>query len=123
VTNREAVIEILAQHFLGATADEWVRHIHPQGVPIGVINSIAQALDEPQVKARNMLVNIPHPLKANFLTVGSPIKLSGTPVEYLRPAPMLGEHTDEVLKRQLGLDDERLAELKARGVIEQLGER
>jgi crotonobetainyl-CoA:carnitine CoA-transferase CaiB-like acyl-CoA transferase len=123
VTNREAVIEILAQHFLAATADEWVRRIHPQGVPIGVINSIAQALDEPQVKARNMLVNIPHPLKADFVTVGSPIKLSGTPVEYLRPAPMLGEHTDEVLKRQLGLDDERLAELKAHGVIEQLGER
>jgi crotonobetainyl-CoA:carnitine CoA-transferase CaiB-like acyl-CoA transferase len=123
VTNREAIIEILAQHFLAATADEWVRRIHPQGVPIGVINSIAQALDEPQVKARNMLVNIPHPLKADFVTVGSPIKLSGTPVEYLRPAPMLGEHTDEVLKRQLGLDDERLAELKSRGVIEQLGER
>ncbi|EJM34182.1 putative acyl-CoA transferase/carnitine dehydratase [Pseudomonas sp. GM33] len=123
VTNREALIEMLAQHFLAATADEWVRRIHPQGVPIGVINSIAQALDEPQVKARNMLVNIPHPLKADFVTVGSPIKLSGTPVEYLRPAPMLGEHTDEVLKRQLGLDDERLIELKARGVIEQLGER
>jgi crotonobetainyl-CoA:carnitine CoA-transferase CaiB-like acyl-CoA transferase len=114
---------MLKQHFLGATADEWVRRIHPQGVPIGVINSIAQALDEPQVKSRNMLVNIPHPLKADFVTVGSPIKMSGTPVEYLRPAPMLGEHTDEVLKRQLGLDDERLAELKARGVIEQRGER
>jgi crotonobetainyl-CoA:carnitine CoA-transferase CaiB-like acyl-CoA transferase len=123
VTNRETLIEMLKQHFLGATADEWVRRIHPQGVPIGVINSIAQALDEPQVKARNMLVNIPHPLKADFVTVGSPIKMSGTPVEYLRPAPMLGEHTDEVLKRQLGLDDERLAELKARGVIEQRGER
>jgi crotonobetainyl-CoA:carnitine CoA-transferase CaiB-like acyl-CoA transferase len=123
VTNRETLIEMLKQHFLGATADEWVRRIHPQGVPIGVINSIAQALDEPQVKSRNMLVNIPHPLKADFVTVGSPIKMSGTPVEYLRPAPMLGEHTDEVLKRQLGLDDERLAELKARGVIEQRGER
>jgi crotonobetainyl-CoA:carnitine CoA-transferase CaiB-like acyl-CoA transferase len=123
VTNRETLIEMLKQHFLGATADEWVRRIHPQGVPIGVINSIAQALAEPQVKARNMLVNIPHPLKADFVTVGSPIKMSGTPVEYLRPAPMLGEHTDEVLKRQLGLDDERLAELKARGVIEQRGER
>ncbi|VVQ25540.1 CaiB/BaiF CoA transferase family protein [Pseudomonas fluorescens] len=123
VTHREAIIEILTRHFLSATADEWVRRIHPQGVPIGVINSIAQALDEPQVKARNMVVNIPHPLKADFVTVGSPIKMSGTPVEYLRPAPMLGEHTDEVLKRQLRLDDERLAELKARGVIEQLGER
>ncbi|GLK90412.1 CaiB/BaiF CoA transferase family protein [Pseudomonas turukhanskensis] len=123
VSNREAIVAILAKHFLGASADEWVGRIHPQGVPVGAINSIAQALDEPQVLARNMLVNIPHPLKADFVTVGSPIKLSGTPVEYLRPAPMLGEHTDEVLKRELGLDDERLAQLKAQGVIEQLGKR
>lgn len=122
VTNREKIIAILAQHFLCGTADEWVARIHPQGVPVGAINSIAQALDEPQVKARNMLVNIPHPLKPDFVTVGSPIKLSGTPVEYLRPAPMLGEHTDEVLKRQLGLDDAQLAGLKSRGVIEQLRE-
>jgi crotonobetainyl-CoA:carnitine CoA-transferase CaiB-like acyl-CoA transferase len=123
VANRETIIEILSAHFLQGRAEEWIGRVHPQGVPIGAINSIAQALDEPQVKARNMLVTIPHPLKPGFVTVGSPIKLSGTPVEYLRPAPMLGEHTDEVLKRRLGLDDERLAQLKASGVIEQLGER
>ncbi|MFL1417422.1 CaiB/BaiF CoA transferase family protein [Pseudomonas fildesensis] len=123
VANREAIIEILSGHFLEGRAQEWIDRVHPRGVPIGAINSIAQALDEPQVKARNMLVTIPHPLKADFVTVGSPIKMSGTPVEYLRPAPMLGEHTDQVLKRQLGLDDERLAQLKASGVIEQLGER
>ncbi|EKG39962.1 L-carnitine dehydratase/bile acid-inducible protein F [Pseudomonas syringae pv. avellanae str. ISPaVe013] len=123
VANREAIIEILSGHFIEGRAQEWIDRVHPRGVPIGAINSIAQALDEPQVKARNMLVKIPHPLKADFVTVGSPIKMSGTPVEYLRPAPMLGEHTDEVLKRQLGLDDERLAQLKSSGVIEQLGER
>ncbi|WP_297833886.1 CaiB/BaiF CoA-transferase family protein [Pseudomonas sp.] len=123
VTNRVEIISILSQHFLSRGADEWVKRIHLQGVPIGAINSIAQALDEPQVKARNMLVNIPHPLNPDFVTVGSPIKLSGTPVEYLRGAPMLGEHTDEVLRRQLGLDDRRLAELKSQGVIEQLGDR
>lgn len=123
VTNREAIVEILSRHFLSGTADEWVGKIHPRGVPVGAINDIARALDEPQVKAREMLVTIPHPLKADFVTVGSPIKLSATPVEYLRPAPMLGEHTDSVLKRQLGLDDARLAELKAQGVIEQLGDR
>lgn len=123
VAHREAIIEILSQHFLEGRAQEWIDRVHPRGVPIGAINSIAQALDEPQVKARNMLVTIPHPLKPDFVTVGSPIKMSGTPVEYLRAAPMLGEHTDEVLKRQLGLDDERLAQLKASGVIEQLGER
>lgn len=123
VANREAIVEILSQHFIEGRAQEWIDRVHPRGVPIGAINSIAQALDEPQVKARNMLVTIPHPLKGDFVTVGSPIKMSGTPVEYLRPAPMLGEHTDEVLKRQLGLDDEHLAQLKASGVIEQLGER
>jgi crotonobetainyl-CoA:carnitine CoA-transferase CaiB-like acyl-CoA transferase len=123
VANREVIIEILSRHFIEGRAEDWIARVHPRGVPIGAINSIAQALDEPQVKARNMLVAIPHPLKPDFVTVGSPIKMSGTPVEYLRPAPMLGEHTDEVLKRQLGLDDERLAQLKASGVIEQLGER
>ncbi|EPJ84653.1 CAIB/BAIF family protein [Pseudomonas sp. CFII64] len=123
VTNRIEVIKTLSEHFLTACADEWVQRIHPQGVPVGAINSIAQALDEPQVKARDMLVNIPHSLNPDFMTVGSPIKLSGTPVDYPRGAPMLGEHTDEVLKRQLGLGDERLAELKAKGVIEQLGDR
>ncbi|MEJ5903315.1 CaiB/BaiF CoA-transferase family protein [Pseudomonas kermanshahensis] len=123
VANREVIIGILSRHFLEGRAEDWISRVHPRSVPIGAINSIAQALDEPQVKARNMLVTIPHPLKPDFVTVGSPIKLSGTPVKYLRPAPMLGEHTDEVLKRQLGLDDERLAQLKALGVIEQLGER
>lgn len=123
VANREVIIGILSRHFLEGRAEDWISRVHPRGVPIGAINSIAQALDEPQIKARNMLVTIPHPLKPDFVTVGSPIKLSGTPVEYLRPAPMLGEHTDEVLKRQLGLDDERLAQLKALGVIEQLVER
>jgi crotonobetainyl-CoA:carnitine CoA-transferase CaiB-like acyl-CoA transferase len=122
VANREIVIEILSRHFLTDRAQEWISRIHPRGVPIGAINSIAQALDEPQVKARNMLVTIPHPLKPDFVTVASPIKMSGTPVEYLRPAPMLGEHTDEVLKRRLGLNDGQLAQLKASGVIEQLGQ-
>lgn len=123
VANREVIIDILSRHFLADRAQEWIRLIHPQGVPVGAINSIAQALDEPQVKARNMLVNIPHPLKPDFVTVASPIKLSRTPVQYPRPAPMLGEHTDEVLKCRLNLDDEQLARLKAIGVIEQLGER
>jgi crotonobetainyl-CoA:carnitine CoA-transferase CaiB-like acyl-CoA transferase len=123
VANRETVNDILSRHFLGGRAQEWISRIHPRGVPIGAINSIAQALDEPQVQARGMLVTIPHPLKDDFVTVGSPIKMSGTPVEYLRPAPMLGEHTDAVLKAQLGLSDERLSQLKANGVIEQLNHR
>jgi crotonobetainyl-CoA:carnitine CoA-transferase CaiB-like acyl-CoA transferase len=67
-----------------------------------------------------MLVTIPHALNPDFKMVGSPVKLSDTPVEYKRPAPMLGEHTDEVLGARLGLSAEALELLKDKGVIEQL---
>ncbi|WP_447750188.1 CaiB/BaiF CoA transferase family protein [Pseudomonas nicosulfuronedens] len=121
VRNRDVIVGKLAEHFQGDTADNWVKRIHAIKVPVGVINDIGRALDEPQVVARDMLVEIPHAQNPAFRMVGSPLKLSDTPVEYQRPAPMLGEHTDEVLKRRLGLDDARLAALKAEGVIEQLG--
>ncbi|OBY60521.1 CaiB/BaiF CoA-transferase family protein [Pseudomonas sp. AU12215] len=122
VRNRDIIVGKLAEHFQGDTADNWVKRIHAMKVPVGVINDIGRALDEPQVVARDMLVEIPHAQNPAFRMVGSPLKLSETPVEYQRPAPMLGEHTDEVLKRRLGVDDARLAQLKAEGVIEQLGE-
>ena len=122
VRNREVIVGKLAEHFLSDTANNWVTRIHAVKVPVGVINDIGRALEEPQVLARDMLVHIPHALNSGFRMVGSPVKLSDTPVEYQRPAPRLGEHTDDVLKRRLALDDGRLAELQAQGVIEQLGD-
>jgi len=119
VIHRTEIIDILSTHFLTDSADAWIGRIHPRGVPVGAINDIARALEEPQVKARNMLVNIPHALNKDFITVGSPIKLSGTPVEYPRAAPMLGEHTDALLTRLAGLDQTALEDLKSRGIIEQ----
>lgn len=119
VSHRKELVAILAEHFLTATADEWVTAIHAVKVPVGAINNIAQALEEPQIQARCMLVNMPHPLNPQFSMVGSPIKLSASPVEYQRPAPMLGQDTDAVLRERLGLSDEQLAGLKALGIIEQ----
>ncbi|SDS13843.1 Crotonobetainyl-CoA:carnitine CoA-transferase CaiB [Halopseudomonas litoralis] len=119
VQHREELIEILAAHFLGATADEWVSKVHPVNVPVGAINNIAQALEEPQIQARDMLVNIPHPLNPEFTMVGSPIKLSETPVEYQRPAPVLGQDTEAVLRERLGLSSEQMAGLKELGIIGQ----
>lgn len=119
VSHREELVAILAERFLTATADEWVTAIHAVKVPVGAINNIAQALEEPQIQARGMLVNMPHPLNPQFSMVGSPIKLSASPVEYQRPAPMLGQDTDAVLRERLGLSDEQLAGLKALGIIEQ----
>jgi crotonobetainyl-CoA:carnitine CoA-transferase CaiB-like acyl-CoA transferase len=120
VAHRAEIVELLSAHFLGRTADEWVASIHASKVPVGAINNIAQSLEEPQVIARGLMVKIPHPRNPEFAMVGSPIKMSGTPVEYVRPAPMLGQHTDEVLGERLGLSAEQLGQLKAGGVIEQL---
>lgn len=120
VAHRAEIVELLSAHFLGRTADEWVASIHASKVPVGAINNIAQSLEEPQVIARGLMVKIPHPRNPQFEMVGSPIKMSGTPVEYVRPAPMLGQHTDEVLGERLGLSAEQLGQLKAGRVIEQL---
>ncbi|MGE6323160.1 CaiB/BaiF CoA transferase family protein [Pseudomonas oryzihabitans] len=119
VRNRDAIVGLLSEHFLKGSAEHWVERIHAVKVPVGVINDIGRALAEPQVLARDMLVEIPHALNPAFTMVGSPVKLSDTPVEYQRPAPRLGEHTDEILSR-MGVSAERLAALKADGIIEQL---
>lgn len=117
VAHRAEIVELLSAHFLGRTADEWVASIHASKVPVGAINNIAQSLEEPQVIARGLMVKIPHPRNPQFEMIGSPIKMSGTPVEYVRPAPMLGQHTDEVLGERLGLSAEQLGQLKAGGWI------
>jgi len=117
VRNREAITQILADHFKHNTAAEWVEKISNVKVPVGLINNIADALAEPQVEARGMVVNIPHAMNPDFKMVGSPIHLSDTPVEYKRPAPLLGQDTDSVLTEYLQLSSEQLSQLKSEGVI------
>ncbi len=97
VKHRDELIDLLSQHFLANDAQHWVEAIYAVKVPVGVINSIEEALNEPQIAHRNMVVNIPHPLNDDFKMLGSPIKLSDTPIEYKSAPPQLGEHTLNVL--------------------------
>lgn len=97
VNHREELTGLLSQHFLANDAQHWVEAIYAVKVPVGVINSIEEALNEPQIAHRNMVVNIPHPLNDDFKMLGSPIKLSDTPIEYKSAPPRLGEHTLKVL--------------------------
>jgi crotonobetainyl-CoA:carnitine CoA-transferase CaiB-like acyl-CoA transferase len=115
VKHRDEVIEILSTHFLSKTADEWVSAIYAAKVPVGVINNLEQAFNEPQVIAREMLVEMQHPQREKLTVVGSPIKLSRTPVEYRNAPPLLGEHTQTILGRIIS--PAKLDELKAKGVI------
>ncbi|MEK5764949.1 CoA transferase, partial [Acinetobacter junii] len=76
IKHRDEIIGILQTHFLTKTADEWVDAIYAAKVPVGVINNLEQAFQEPQVIAREMLVEMNHPQRKKLKVIGSPIKLS-----------------------------------------------
>lgn len=116
VKNRAELIALLEEYFLSNTAKHWVDAIHALKVPVGVINSIADALDEPQIRHRKMVVNIPHAFNPNFKVIASPIKMSGTPIQYHRAPPRLREHTQHVL--QEFYSKEYLNNLCEQGIIE-----
>jgi crotonobetainyl-CoA:carnitine CoA-transferase CaiB-like acyl-CoA transferase len=87
------------------------------GVPNGPINNVAQVFEEPQVRARGIRVELDHPVAGKLPTVASPMRFSATPLEYRTAPPLLGEHTDEVLRTTLGKDAAEIARLRAEGVV------
>lgn len=116
IKHREEITQLLSTHFATQTADEWVAKIHAAKVPVGVINNLEQAFQEPQVVERKMLIDMPHPQREHLKVIGSPIKMSRTPIEYKHAPPTLGQHTDEILSRILS--KQTLDELKSKGIVE-----
>lgn len=112
---RVEITDLLSNHFAQKTADEWVEVIHAAKVPVGLINNLEQALKEPQVVERQMLIDMHHPQRTNLKVIGSPIKMSRTPVEYKYAPPQLGQHTDEILSRVVSQD--RLKALRSKGIV------
>ncbi|MHA6162717.1 CaiB/BaiF CoA transferase family protein [Pseudomonas sichuanensis] len=117
VANRAELIPLIRQATVFKTTAEWVSELEKAGVPCGPINDLAQMFQDPQVLARGLAVNIPHPLAGNVPQVASPIRLSETPVEYRQAPPLLGEHTEAVLRDVLGLDAMAVHELRTAGVL------
>lgn len=97
VKHRDVLVALLSNCFVTQNAQHWIELIHAAKVPVGMVNSIEEALAEEQVLSRKMLVSIPHPLKKSFKMIASPIKMSDTPVEYRHAPPQLGEHTQQIL--------------------------
>jgi crotonobetainyl-CoA:carnitine CoA-transferase CaiB-like acyl-CoA transferase len=96
----------------------WIEGLSKRAVPCGPVNTIDRVFANPQVEARNMVVEIPHTATGKpERYIASPIKMSATPVEYRRAAPMVGEHTQEVLGELLGMDQAAVAGLRAKGVV------
>ena len=103
--------------FLTRTYEEWEDLLLAQGIPMGAINTIDQVVHHPQVQARGMIVETEHPVAGTVRVVGVPVKLSETPGSVRAPAPLLGQHTDEVLHEYLGMTDTDISALRQAGVI------
>jgi crotonobetainyl-CoA:carnitine CoA-transferase CaiB-like acyl-CoA transferase len=116
VINREAVIDRIAAIMRKRTTEEWLRMLGEAGIPAGPINTVAQALTDPHVLAREMVVTLDHPTVGQVRATGIPAKLSATPGETQSAPPLLGEHTDEVLG-SLGYSARDIARLRDEGVI------
>lgn len=117
VAHRAELIPLIRQVTVFKTTAEWVSLLEQAGVPCGPINDLAQVFNDPQVKARALKLELPHPLADHVPQVASPIRLSGTPVQHRYAPPLLGEHTDAVLQRVLGLEASVIAELRLQGVL------
>jgi succinate---hydroxymethylglutarate CoA-transferase len=117
VENRAAIDGAIAAVLATDSATNWLTRLKAVGVPCGRINSVADALADPQTAARRMIETVRHPTVGELKLVGAPYKLSGTPAAVRRPPPLLGEHTEEILRRDLGLDDAAIAALRAEKVI------
>ncbi len=117
VGNRADLIPLLKRLTIERSTAEWIAALEAVSVPCGPINSLADVFADPQVVARGLKLEMPHPLAGSVPLVANPIRLSSTPVEYRNPPPLLGEHTDAVLGEALGLDTGRIAALRSAGVI------
>lgn len=117
VANREVLIPLLADMVKRKSRQEWIALLEDAGVPCGPINRLDDVFNDPQVKARGMQITLPHPTAGSVKLVGSPMKLSATPPDYQSPPPLLGQHTDQILKSVLEYDDEQLSQLRQRGII------
>jgi glutaryl-CoA transferase len=117
VENRAELTRLLAAVFRKRTKREWLELLETAGVPNGPINDVAQVFEEPQVKARGVRINLQHSAGAKLPLVASPMRFSATPLEYRLAPPLLGEHTEEVLRGVLGKSDGEIARLRAAKVI------
>jgi formyl-CoA transferase len=114
--NRAELVEELEKSTREKTTDEWIEILLEAGFPAGPIYNYQQVFEDPHTRAREMMVEMDHPVEGKVKGLGIPIKLSETPGEIRRAAPLLGEHTEETLKG-LGYSKEEIADLRERKVV------
>ncbi|HZJ82877.1 MAG TPA: CaiB/BaiF CoA-transferase family protein [Clostridia bacterium] len=119
--NHDSLKPIIDEIFIEKTTDEWLELLNTAGIPASPINSVDKLFTDPQVEARNMLVEVDQPGVGKIKIAGNPIKLSDIPAQEEipeEPAPSIGQHTEEILKDLLGLEETRVKELRDKKVVE-----
>jgi crotonobetainyl-CoA:carnitine CoA-transferase CaiB-like acyl-CoA transferase len=118
VRNRAEIVPIVAEIMAGQPTDYWLEGLEKMNIPCCPINDVPAAFADPHVREREMEITMEHPVAVDPVhLIASPMKMSGTPPTYRRPPPMLGQHTEEILKEFLGMDASQVAGLRERGVV------
>src|SRR6478672_11818175 len=112
VENRTAIDGLIGEVLARDSADAWLAKLKAVGVPCGKINSVAGALEDTHTAARDMIETVEHPTVGALKMLGIPFKFSDTPASVPCAPPTLGQHTDEILRSELGLDDDAIAQLR-----------
>ena len=115
--NRRTLVPMLEEALLKRSARKWYEAFEAAGVPSGPTYDFRQVFEDPQIRHRELLTEMAHPLAGAVPMVANPIKFSDTPIEYRRPPPLLGEHTREVLREVLRLDEPAIDALAQQGAI------
>jgi crotonobetainyl-CoA:carnitine CoA-transferase CaiB-like acyl-CoA transferase len=117
VENRTAIDGLINVALASDHADAWIAKLEAVGVPCGKINTVAEALEDPHTAARRMVETVEHPTIGALKMLGIPFKLSDTACSVRRPPPLLGQHSDEILAGELGLDQKAIAALREAKVV------
>jgi crotonobetainyl-CoA:carnitine CoA-transferase CaiB-like acyl-CoA transferase len=121
VKHREAIIGLLSGVTATRPTTDWVKACEGVGVPCGPINELKAVCDDPHIQARKLKIEMPHPTAGTMPLVGSPIRMSATPVEYRLPPPLLGQHTFAVLEEVLGFSRDEINALAESKIVQAQG--
>jgi CoA:oxalate CoA-transferase len=106
--NKKEITEEITKFTKQRTLDECEKIMNDHGVPNGRINTMTMICADPQIAARKMIVEVEHPIAGKYKMAGSPIKFSNYPDTTYEAAPMLGQHTRDILKSYIGMNDQEL---------------